>query len=63
MMMSPQERWDRIARAMLMTAGVFLFVTLYDISQGEDARGLIMTILPGLISLGVWRLACWRRDA
>jgi FtsH-binding integral membrane protein len=62
-MMSPEERWDRIAQGTLFAAGVFVAVTIYGVTQGDDARGLLMTILPGLISLGLWRVACWRRDA
>ena len=62
-MMSPQERWDRLATGMLWLGGFFLALTVYGVVQGEDVRGLIMTIVPGGLMLGLWRVACWRRDA
>lgn len=62
-MMSPQERWDRIAQTLLWVGGFFLAFTVYGVVQGEDLRGLIMTIVPGVLLLGLWRVACWRRDA
>jgi hypothetical protein len=62
-MMSPQERWDRSAQVLLWGGVLFLALTVYGVVEGDDLRGLIMTIAPGLIMLGLWRVACWRRDA
>jgi ABC-type uncharacterized transport system permease subunit len=62
-MMSPQERWDRIAQGMLWIGGFFLVLTGYNIFQGEEAGGLLMTAVAGVVLLGLWRVACWRRDA
>jgi hypothetical protein len=62
-MMSPQERWDRLARGLLWIGGFFVVLTGYDVVQGEEIRGLVMTAVAGLVCLGLWRVACWRRDA
>lgn len=62
-MMSPQERWDRLARLMLWVGGFFVVLTGYNVFQGEELRGLVMTAAAGSLFLGLWRVACWRRDA
>lgn len=62
-MMSPQERWERVAQVLLWTGVLFLALTVYGVVEGDDLRGLVMTALPGGLLLGLWRVACWRRDA
>jgi len=59
---SPQERWHRIALVGMYCGFVFLAASVYGIVDGDDLAGVTMTLLPGVASLGLWRLACWRRD-
>jgi hypothetical protein len=30
--------------------------------EGDDLYGVINTLLPALLCLGLWRVAVWRRD-
>jgi hypothetical protein len=60
---SPQERWNNIARVTLWIGLLLAAIAVYGIVQGDDLRSAVMTIIPGLLSLAMWRIACWRRDA
>jgi len=59
---SAEERWERVASVTRWIAILFGVFTAYGIYDGDDRRGLTMTVLPGLACLGLWRLARWRVD-
>jgi hypothetical protein len=59
-MYSAEERWERVATVTMWIAILFGVFTAYGIYDGDDRRGLAMTVLPGLACLGLSRLARWR---
>ena len=59
---SSHERWEQLAHVTLGIALLFAALTVYGVVNGENLQGLAMTIAPGLLSLGLWRLVVWRRD-
>ncbi len=60
--MSPEERWERIATVLLWTAVVFVAIAAYGIYDGDDARGIVMTLGPAAVLFALWYLAARRRD-
>lgn len=59
---SPEERWERIAQVLLWVAGLFGAFTIHGIYSGDDWRGLVMTVVPGVLCLGLWYTARVRLD-
>ena len=60
--MNAEERWERIATVLLWTAIAFVALAGYGIYDGDDARGIAMTLVPAAIVFGLWYLATRRRD-
>ena len=60
--MTPQDRWNRVALGTLCIGLVMVAAAVHGAVEGDDAGGVAMTLVPGLLSLGLWRLARWRRD-
>ena len=59
---TPYERWERLAQVTLWVGVLMVALTVYAVVDGDDVHGAINTLIPGLLCLGMWRLACWRRD-
>lgn len=55
-------RWTHVVRATFCAAVVLIASTLYGVIDGDDARGIAASLVPGLACVGLWRLAVWRRD-
>ena len=62
MFATPEDRWDRIATVLGWTAGLFVLFAAYGIYDGDDWRGIVMTVLPGAVVAGFAYLAARRRD-
>jgi hypothetical protein len=60
--MSPQERWNRVAFGTLCAGIALVVAAVHGLVEGDDARGVVMTLAPAVLALGLWRFACWRRD-
>ena len=56
------KRWDELATGTLLIGILLIAITVYSAFNGEDVYGLINTLLPALLCLGMWRFAVWRRD-
>ena len=59
--MDAEERWDRIAWAMLCIAGIFVVELIVQLGE-KDLDGIVMSLIPLAGALVGWRLAVWRRD-
>jgi hypothetical protein len=60
--MDVRRRWAGIATGLMWAAIVLIASTVYGVTEGDDLYGVINTLLPALLCLGLWRVAVWRRD-
>jgi hypothetical protein len=58
-----EERWNRLATALLWIAILLGALALARLVQSGDVRGAVMTFVPGAIALGLWFLARHLSDA
>jgi hypothetical protein len=59
--MTAEERWHRVAWAMLVVAGIFVLELILQLKE-RDLDGVLMSLIPIGVALVGWRLAVWRRD-
>jgi hypothetical protein len=59
---SAEDRWDRVAKVMLVMGGIVVAAAGYGFATGDDARGAVMTAAPGALMLGIGWMAIRQRD-
>jgi hypothetical protein len=57
-----EARWERIAHGTKWLGILMLAVAGYDLWDGDDWRGVVMSVAPAAVLLAMWRLAVARLD-
>ena len=61
--MDAEERWERIGQGLFWTGVIFVGLTVYGIFDGDDIRGLVMTVAPGALCFALWQLVSMRIES
>lgn len=61
-METAEERWERVGRILFWMGVFFVAMTAYGVYDGDDLRGLLMTLAPGAFCFGLWQLVSIRLD-
>ncbi|HEX7699324.1 MAG TPA: hypothetical protein VF403_01300 [Kofleriaceae bacterium] len=57
-----EERWDRVGKTMFVVGGILVAAAIYGLVNGDDLRGVVMTIAPGALMFAIGWLAIRQRD-
>jgi hypothetical protein len=57
-----EQRWERVIAVTKWLGIVLAAVAAYDVYDGDDVRGMVMTVAPAAACLVTWRLAQARLD-